>query len=294
MRMLVAMARLACEKRLGNVTVADVVARSRVSRRTFYEIFEDREDCLIAALDEAVARASHYTIGVADPKAGWADRVRDSLASLLQFLDDEPDFGRLVVVESLAGGPVVLRRRAQVLAGMIAFVDSCREEARRRIDPPPLTAESVVGAVFSVIHSRMLEPRDDPFVGLVNPLMAMVVLPYLGPAASRRELGRTAPNPKRPPRPSRPEQFATLDMRLTYRTMRVLAAIGSHPGLSNRGVADAAGVYDPGQISKLLTRLSQVGLIEKAASGSARGEPNAWMLTRRGEEVHGVISPQTE
>jgi DNA-binding MarR family transcriptional regulator len=86
-------------------------------------------------------------------------------------------------------------------------------------------------------------------------------------------------------------------MRVTYRTMRVLMAIaevdgrGSHP--SNRQVADGAGITDQGQMSKLLTRLHRLGLIESAGEGSARGGPNAWALTERGRELEGAIGEQT-
>jgi Mn-dependent DtxR family transcriptional regulator len=78
-------------------------------------------------------------------------------------------------------------------------------------------------------------------------------------------------------------------MRLTYRTARVLEAVaelggrGSSP--SNRMVADAAGVSDPGQISKLLARLERLGLLAKAEDGHAKGEPNVWALTGKGARV---------
>jgi DNA-binding MarR family transcriptional regulator len=84
-----------------------------------------------------------------------------------------------------------------------------------------------------------------------------------------------------------------LDMRLTYRTMRVLAAIGQSPRASNRQVAEAAGIADQGQISKLLLRLQNLGLIRNIGEGPARGEPNAWTLTARGQEVERTIREQT-
>jgi DNA-binding MarR family transcriptional regulator len=79
-------------------------------------------------------------------------------------------------------------------------------------------------------------------------------------------------------------------MRLTYRTVRALMAIGSRSGSSNRQVGDDAGISDPGQISKLLGRLHHLGLIEKLPAGPARGEPNAWRLTARGEQVEEQIA----
>src|ERR1700735_1957117 len=88
-----------------------------------------------------------------------------------------------------------------------------------------------------------------------------------------------------------------LDMRLTYRTVQVLCAIaalgGRGPGPSNRQVADAAGVADPGQISKLLARLEHLGLIENEDGPPAPGEPHVWRLTSKGAEIERTIRRQT-
>jgi DNA-binding IclR family transcriptional regulator len=74
-------------------------------------------------------------------------------------------------------------------------------------------------------------------------------------------------------------------MRMTYRTARVLAVIAERPGVSNRAVAEHAGMHDQGQISKLLARLERLGLAENAGDGQAKGESNAWSLTRLGWQV---------
>jgi AcrR family transcriptional regulator/DNA-binding MarR family transcriptional regulator len=293
-RMLSAMAEVACERGAANVTVAHVVARSGVSRRTFYEIFEDREDCFLAAFDDALARAGEY-LPAADGEAErrWRERVRALLTGLLRFLDDEPFKGRLLVVEALGAGPHALQRRQQVLAQAVRAIDEGRSESKPGTEVPQLTAEGVVGAVLAIVHSRMLESDGEPLAGLANQLMAMIVLPYAGPAAARRELALgEAPGESPRPRPTRHSPLTELEMRLTYRTVRVLMAIGAQPGSSNRRVADTAGVSDPGQISKLLHRLHQLGLIEKAPGGRARGEPNAWRLTPKGRQVEHEIAAQ--
>lgn len=56
-------------------------------------------------------------------------------------------------------------------------------------------------------------------------------------------------------------------------------------GPSNREVADRAGIWDPGQVSRLLTRLEGLGLIENTGLGAAHGKPNAWWFTAKGDEV---------
>jgi hypothetical protein len=161
-----------------------------------------------------------------------------------------------------------------------------------KAEPPPLTAEGVVGGVLAVIHARLLERSSRSFTELLAPLMGMVVLPYLGQAAARRELARPTLDAA-PPASRREDPLRDLDMRLTYRTVRVLIAIAQGPGASNREIATAAGIADQGQISKLLRRLESLGLIENGGEGHAKGEPNAWALTAKGEAVERTITTQT-
>ena len=88
-----------------------------------------------------------------------------------------------------------------------------------------------------------------------------------------------------------------LEIRVTYRTLCVLAAIAADPGASNRIVGKAAGVEDQGQISKLLARLERVGLVHNGNSHApARGLANAWKLTERGHLITRslVVQPTAE
>jgi hypothetical protein len=152
-------------------------------------------------------------------------------------------------------------------------------------------AEGVVGAAFSIVHARLV--RGEELRDLVNELMGIIVLPYLGPAASRREHTRALPTRQRErARNTRGEDpLRGVRMRLTYRTVRVLEGIAEHPGASNRMVADYAGINDPGQVSKLLWRLERLGLLRNTEGGHAKGEPNAWVLTGQGQRVACSISP---
>lgn len=308
-RMLAAMTDVCVELGGGNVTVAHVVERAGVSRRTFYEIFDDREDCFLAAFDEGLAKASRYVLDAYDPDVGWAERIRTALGALLEFLDVERDTGRLLIVESPGGGASVLERRRRLLAQIVTVIDMGRTEARMGREPPPLTAEGIVGGVLSVLHSRMLDYRrmeeaqqppvrrgagiGDPKVisllRLTGPLMSMIMLPYLGMAAAQRELERPAPRRRATQPRENGNPLRELEMRLTYRTVRVLMAVAAQPGGSNRQLADAAGITDQGQISKLLARLHGLGLIENTSAGSARGASNAWTLTAKGWEVEAAI-----
>ncbi len=311
-RILAAMVEECARRGAGNVTVAHIVARAGVSRRTFYELFEDREDCFVGAFEDGVARATRFVLDGYDPNARWVERVRAALVGLLAFLELDRSMGQLLVVGSLGAGAKALERRQEVLARMIELVDEGRGEAKAEL--PPLVAEGVVGGVLSVLHSRLLAPVDrsgdgtvrgaagsaggmgaagggGALLGLAGPLMAMIVLPYLGPTAARKELARPAPKSSGVHR-AEGNPLGELGMRLTYRTVRVLMAVAARPGSSNRVVADVAEVTDQGQMSKLLARLQDIGLIENSGGGATRGEPNAWTLTEKGWRVQGAIAEQ--
>jgi AcrR family transcriptional regulator len=287
--MIAAMVDVVAERGRADSTVAHVVARSGVSRRTFYEVFEDFEDCFVAALEQSIERAREYVQLDYDPEQRWRTRVRAGLTGLLEFLAEEPAMGRLCVVETLGAGSRVHARRMQAVDRLIAVIDEGRSESKGAKALPPLTAEGVVGGVLSVLHARLIGKPSGSLLDLVGPLMGMIVLPYLGPAMAQKESSQAAPSPRKRAPASRRDPLRDLEMRLTYRTVRVLLAIAADPGSSNRQVGAAAGIEDQGQISKLLSRLERLGLIKNGGAGQVRGAPNAWMLTERGREVERLV-----
>jgi AcrR family transcriptional regulator len=298
-RMLSAAARVVSEHGYQKMSVARVAGGARVSRRTFYDVFEDREDCFLAIFEDALGRAAERVSGAYTGGGDWRQRVRGALEELLAFFDEEPRVASLLVVDALGAGPRVLERRAEVLKGLSVRLqaDGSRAAGAKKI--APLTGEGVSGAVLGVLHTRISQKDSKATLELLNPLMAIIVLPYLGQAAARKELERRAPRPAS--RSSRVgdeprgggsssvggDPLEGLRMRITYRTLRVLGALAENPGASNRTVGEAADIYDQGQISKLLARLEGLGLVENTSGNDHRptGEPNAWRLTARGEEV---------
>lgn len=295
-RILNAMTQVAVERGAPNVTVAHVVERAGVSRRTFYELFSDSEQCLLEAIDHELGRARSRLLAAHEPQASWRAQMRAGVVALLGLFDEQPTTGRLLVVEALGAGPKALERRRQVLEPLIAAVDRGRLE-KASADMSPLVAEAVVGGALSLIHTRMSASPGRPLAGLANELASMIVLPYLGSVASRRELQRPLPRTNIGLSPGSQDQtdpFKGAGMRLTYRTMLTLCAIAEHPGCSNRQVGHLAGAEDQGQISKLLARIERLGLIANHTAGVSKGHANAWTLTPAGLQVVKSLQQQTQ
>jgi AcrR family transcriptional regulator len=294
-RLLLAFVEVLAERGLENASVGRVCKRAGVSRRTFYELFDDRDECLVAAFEEAIERIAQPMLAAWEARGSWQERVRDALAALLEQLDADPDLARLCVVETVKAGPLVSERRASVLAALVGAVEQGRNEARRGGEPPPLAGQGVVGGALSVIHTRLMQTPSSggssPLLSeLTGELMAMIVHPYLGSAAARRELERPASKAAGAANGVLKDPFKGLSIRFTYRTARVLSTIASNAGASNRLIADTSGIADEGQMSRLLTRLQRAELIENRGAGRERGEANAWALTERGEAVHTALA----
>jgi AcrR family transcriptional regulator len=308
-RLLLAIGEVVAADGLESATVGRICEQAGASRRTFYELFRDREDCLVAAFEDATHRIGAKMQHAYRGGGPWRERARGALTVLLDQLDADPVRAHLCLVESARGGPAILARRRAVLDRLAEAVDECRVGVRAGAQPPPLAAQGVVGGVLSVIHMRLLDHQmatghgtgangrtgvdggsSGSLLELVGPLTAMVVQPYLGAAVARRELDAPAPSATKPRSQASADPFKDLPIRFTYRTARVLATIaeqsgqGHHP--SNRDIANSAGIADNGQVSRLLHRLQQCGLVENVGEGHARGGSNAWRLSARGAAIH--------
>jgi AcrR family transcriptional regulator/DNA-binding MarR family transcriptional regulator len=295
-RMLAAAVEAVAEVGYSGMTIAQVIGRARVSRKTFYDVFRDREDCFLAAFDEGAARARAVAVEAYEQESGWRDGIRAALAGLLVLIDERPDLARLCVVEAPAAGDALLERREELLAELAEVIDRGRRLKHTSHDLSPLTGEAVVGGVVAVIHARLVEKRKEAFLDLLPALMSGIVLPYLGARAAGNELNRPRPTRRRTRRahrtPGGKDPLEDLNMRLTYRTVRVLMVIGSQPGASNREIAEGSGIVDQGQISKLLNRLAKLNLVENLGDGQERGAANAWHLTPRGAQVERATRPR--
>ncbi len=299
-RLLVAVAATIDEFGFEQSTVTRIAARAKVSRRTFYELFENRETCLVALIDAVVECVERDLAAAGLEGLEWRERVRGGLWAILSFLQREPLLARIWVVHALHGGPQTLECREQVLARLAAILDEGRLEGPRGAQCTLVTAEGLVGGALGVVYARLRSGDPRPLTNLLDELMGMIALQYLGPRAARREQRRAAPEPWRPvPEGGRASVGAERDpldeveMRLTYRTARVLGCIAERPGASNRAVAERAGITDPGQISKLLRRLERLGLTVNTGGGHLSGEPNAWKLTPLGGQVAQRLSVLT-
>ena len=190
-RILAAVADVASAASYAEMTVEGIIVTAGVSRRTFYEHFENKDDAFLAAYDEITALMVPQIFAAVEAASGFADKAAAGLGTFLDFLASEPAFARMCIVEVLAAGPDAIARRNNA---MKAFADLIDYNARELLDdsvPTALTAETIVGGIYEVVYSRVLRGEIKELPGLLPEVAYSALLPYLGPetaAAERRRL----------------------------------------------------------------------------------------------------------
>jgi AcrR family transcriptional regulator len=171
-----------------------VIGIAGVSRKTFYELFNSKEDCFLAAYDGLLGNLLEESTAAFESLAGasWAERVSCALEALLAHLAEHPDQARYAIVEVLAAGPKALARRDAALRQFTGFLEAGRSETS--VELPGITALSLAGGVNELLYSEILHGAAARLPGRLPDLIFWITLPFLGPerAAAERERVRTA------------------------------------------------------------------------------------------------------
>src|SRR3954447_14004747 len=173
-RMLAAMAEAVGEKGYGPVAVADVIARAGVSRKTYYEHFDNKEECFLAAYDagvEVMLDAIDEAIRAAAP-GGPVAIARAGTARYLGTLAAEPAVARTFLIEVLAAGPRALDRRAAVharFAEQLAMIDRAARRSGRQ--PSAHAFRACVGAIHELVTDHVLRRGAETLPELADALV---------------------------------------------------------------------------------------------------------------------------
>ena len=189
-RIVTAMVQVTAERGYADCRIADVIGYAGVSRKTFYELFSDKEDCFLAAYDVWLGRLLSTTAIAFDSPtdAPWADRVRRGLAALLDFIAEHPAVARFCLVEVLAAGPRALARRDAGIRQFTHFVDAGRTETSVQL--PGITALAIVGGIHEVLYSEIIHGAAAQLPDRLPELVFWIDQPFLGPERAVAERDR--------------------------------------------------------------------------------------------------------
>ena len=192
-RILEAMRESIAKHGYSDASVADVIKRAGVSRKTFYARFTDKEDCFLAIYDEQVARLHGVTRAAFDAQDQWAPALRAGLTALLNALAYDAAVARLCFVDVLAAGPHAAEARnaaMRELEGILELGRGGDASAGNGAPTPRALGMSMVGGLGEVLYQEIVAGRAEQLPAMLPELMYALVLPFEGREAAQRELER--------------------------------------------------------------------------------------------------------
>lgn len=184
-RLFIAVLDAVAEHGYNPMTVADLVARAKVSRRTFYELFDSKEECFAAAFEVMVEMVG-IRLTDAIRSAGqldWRQLIRVTLAAYLDILSEEPAVGRAVHIEALVAGPALVGYRKRMMS---VFADRMRAARELAVQQGQLTGrlpdedfEFLIGGIDDRIRD-CLQTRGPSALPQLEPSLSRVTLSLLG------------------------------------------------------------------------------------------------------------------
>lgn len=181
------MADVLAERGYTNATVAHVLEAAHVSRRTFYEHFDDKLDCFLATYETVLGEARQCVADAQRPGEPWPVQLRETLTALLAFMAAEPSFARVLIVEPLTAGGPALARHSEAVRSAIPLFARGREHPSCPPGLPDSIEEELVGGIASVAYWWVVAGRAAELSGRVPEIVYFALLPYLGHDAALAE-----------------------------------------------------------------------------------------------------------
>lgn len=175
-RILRALAAVVADKGYPDTTVAEIVERAGTSQRTFYEHFKNKEDAVVAALDSGSAHMLATALPAFRRAPDWKHAVHDTIEAMFHFGAEEPEYARLGGVEMYAAGKRALDQREMVTEGMEGLLAPGYE---LRPETPPIAAEAVGGALYSLLYDHVNKKGPETLPALVPTLVYVTLAPFL-------------------------------------------------------------------------------------------------------------------
>jgi len=190
-RILAAVAQATVDNGYGGMSVQDVVRQAGVSRRTFYELYSNKDDAFMAAYHEGATRLLTSVRAAYRTETSFEGMLSAMLSEFLNILAASPTFAHMCIVDVMAAGPEAIAKRTWVMTEFAKLID---ENARRLVGrdvPPPVVAEILVGGIYEAIYRRIARGELDQLPALLPDVVQSALLPYIGNEAAtayRREL----------------------------------------------------------------------------------------------------------
>ena len=189
-RLLAAVVRVTATNGYESTTVGDILGEAGVGRESFYELFDDKLDCMLAAHKILVDNLEERVRAAYEGPGPWPGRVRRALAATLEWFAADPDATRFTLIELSTVGPAF---RSTFKAEFSRFIRLLDEGLEEEPDPELARATSLaVGATLARIYEEVVLGRVAELPRLLPDLTYELLVPFVGEAAAQAERERAA------------------------------------------------------------------------------------------------------
>jgi AcrR family transcriptional regulator len=185
-RLIGGLAEAVAEHGYNAVTIAHITKAAQVSRRAFYENFESKEECFLAAFEIVVEHARGLVAEAVAPIDDWPHEVIAAFRALLDFFSEEADLARLCFVESQTAGPAIAERYREKIYGFIPLLERGRGLRESDRELPDSTESSLVGALATLASRSIMAGEADKLNRLLPDFTEFALTPYLGSAEAHK------------------------------------------------------------------------------------------------------------
>ncbi|HEX5990875.1 MAG TPA: TetR/AcrR family transcriptional regulator [Solirubrobacterales bacterium] len=185
-RLLAAVVRVTVAKGYESTTVGDILGEAGVGRESFYELFDDKLDCMVAAhkllLDDLEERIRAAYIG----DGPWAPRVREGLQATLEWFAADPEASRFLLIETSTVGPAFRSIFQTEYARFTGLLDEGFDDTAPRPDLTEATSLGV-GALLARMYEEILLDRAAELPRLLPDLTYEFLVPFVGEEGAREQ-----------------------------------------------------------------------------------------------------------
>jgi len=175
------------EEGYADLTVRGLIDRAGVSRRTFYQLFDDKMGCVFAAHERAFERLSEVLVSSCRTEGTWPSRVAGAIAASLEYAVEWPNEAQLIIAACHMPSEPKLAGHGHAAREKLAdLLRAGRGQAEVEHSPPELTEQAVVGAAMTVVGTRLAEQDVASLPRLAPELTEIVLTPYLGDEEAQR------------------------------------------------------------------------------------------------------------
>ena len=179
-RLLAAIAHEVAERGYGATTITEVVKLASVSTRDFYQHFENKEQCFLAAFEAVRDHLEELVADAVADQPDWPHQVIAALRAALGLFAAEPHLARLALVEPVSATPTIAIRFREAVLVCVPALERGRAEMRDGSSLPPSTEDSLLGGVVSLATRSILAGQTEKLPALLPDLIEFTLSPYLG------------------------------------------------------------------------------------------------------------------